>query len=158
RRLRLAPQGFVVVGGDGVGDHGVGVAGHPAGAGQGVGGGDEGVGHDGRGRGAGLLGGDGVVQTARRAAASIADGGDHPVAGQQVGHEVGGRRGAGVALAAPDDGGDAVLGPQDLLDEVAEAVYPDLAVVEKADGGAPQGGERRRPVGGGGRAFGGGGV
>src|SRR5581483_303127 len=68
---RLATQRLVVVGGDRVGDDGERVARHPAGPGQRLGGGREGVGQGGRRRDAGLLGGDGVVQTARRAAASV---------------------------------------------------------------------------------------
>lgn len=56
---------------------------------------------DGRSRDPRLLGRDGVVQTARRATPSIADGGDDGLTALQVGHDLWGRRPARIGLSKP---------------------------------------------------------
>src|SRR5690606_30357403 len=88
--------------------------------------------------------GGGVLQTARRAASSVADGGQDGVGAAQLGQDLGRHRPRGVGLAPADELAHAVAALQDLGDEIVEALGADLAVVEQADHGSLERGERRR--------------
>ena len=68
------------------------------------------IGNDRRGRDASFLCGHRIVQTARRAAASISDRGDHRIALFHVGNDLGRCRPTGVGFFEADDVGHAVLG------------------------------------------------
>jgi len=90
------------------------------------------------------LGRDGVVQTARRAAPSIADGGDEGVDRRHLRQQLLRDGPARIRLAPPDHVADPVLRAQHRLEVIEEALGADLGIVEQAHRGAIERGERRR--------------
>lgn len=95
--------------GDWMLDHGKRIVGHTGYIGHDLGGFNKAVGDDCGGGDARFLGGDGVVQTARGTAASIANGRDDGLTRFHFGDHVVGRWSTGVGLFQPNDVGHAVL-------------------------------------------------
>jgi len=80
------------------------------------------------------FGGDGVMQTARRATASIADPGDDRVPASDLGDNMRIGRRAEIRLDPRDDIGHRKLGAQDAFEMGEEAFCPFLAVRDEPDG------------------------
>jgi hypothetical protein len=96
--------------------------------------GDEAGGHDSHCGDAKALGGDGVMQTARRATASVADAGDHGLPAAELVDDVGVGGGAVVGLGAADHLGDVAALAQQAVEVVEEPGRAFLAVGDDADG------------------------
>src|SRR5262245_22099170 len=121
-----------------------GIVGEPPGPGHGPRGDFEAVGDDRRRRNAEPLRRDRVVQTARRAAPSVADGRHDRVGRGQLGEQLPRHRPSRIRLAAPDDVADPVALPQHALEIVEEARRADLGIVDEPHGGAAERAERGR--------------
>ena len=84
-----------------------------------------------------------VMQTARRATASVADAGDHRVPILRFFNEMGIGGGAVVGLDGPDDFGDAEFGPQLVFERVKERGIVFFFPFEMMPTVAPSSAERR---------------
>ncbi len=117
--------------GDGVRTDDVGKAGHPHQAGVGFGGIHEDAGDDGCGWEALPLKGNSVVQTARRAAPSIADAGDDNIGvAVQLGHNLRLRRQRSAVLLDVEDLGELELVVEDVADGAEDQVGIGLGIVQ----------------------------
>ncbi len=123
-------------------DHRERVVRHPQHAAHQLGGTDEPRRHHRDGGNAQAFGSNGVMQTARRAAASVADAGNDRVPVGDLAHDVAIGRRAVVRLHAADDVGDAELLAQHPVEMGEETLRPFLAVGDEANGLASQ---RARP-------------
>jgi hypothetical protein len=129
---------------DRVRNHDERIAGHAEHARHQLGGGHEPLGHDTGGGDLVTFGGYGVMQTARRATASIADPGDDGVPIADLGHDVRIGRGAEIRFDPGDDMRRRELVTQNALEMGEEALCPFLAVRDEPDGLSGEGVEAGR--------------
>jgi hypothetical protein len=132
-------NGLIVVIGDGVGDDHERIVRHAGHLGHDLGRLGESIGNDGGSGDARFFRRDGVVQTARRATASIPDRGDNGVARLHIGHDLGWRRTAGVGLFQAHHLRDTILRYENIFHMVEKFVHPDFTVVQQTDRTALEG-------------------
>jgi hypothetical protein len=132
-------NGVIIVIGDGMGDNYERIVRHAGHLGHDLGCLGELIGNDGGGGDARFFSRDGVVQTARRATASIPDRGDNSVALLHIGHDLGWRRTTGIGFFKAYHLRDTVLGHENIFHVVEKFVHPDFTVVQQTDRTALEG-------------------
>jgi hypothetical protein len=132
-------NGVIVIIGDGVGDDHERIARHAGHLGHDLSCLGKSLGNDGGGGDARFFSRDGVVQTARRATASIPDRGDNGVALLHIGHDLDWRRTAGIGFFQAHHLRDTILRHENVFHVVEKFVHPDFTVVQQTDRTALEG-------------------
>jgi len=139
-------NGVIVVIGDRMGDDHERIVRYASHLGHDPGRFSEAIGNDGGGGDARFFSRDGIVQTARRATASIPDRRDNGVALLHIGHDLGWRWTAGVGFFQAHHLSDTVLRHENVFHVVEKFVHPDFTVVQQTDRTALEGVETSHMV------------